>query len=992
MEKIKKKLETMKIFFRGEALERSADKVAAENYRMLILVDFAIFLFSTGLLGFAIFGKMERMLVETYSYFLVASIVIWWILHYIVKVQQRLIPLMIVVEYVVVNIYLLRIGIIYHNDSPATSFYIFLALSFCFLMKPKYLVMLQLFCGGLFAITSILMKPYTASYLDVLNTIMMVIISCVLGCNILNFRMTSMRKLEQRDHALKVSQLYHSILDETQTGIAVHDIQTGEIFYGNEKMKEIYGISGDVAELKQDSVLYQERGRKHINLDIDALRNGETTEATEYHRASGRFYQVKGKRIDWYGREAYVEYLSDITDSRRFNEQLRHAHEELQKKYQEALLYRENAVSDDVIASSRINLTHGYIEEMRIGTEEGFEKQYLYAVDLLTRASAFTRKNWILPEQARRMTPEHLLEGFANGKTRFAELYAAELKDGKHAWVKTEVTLVERPETADIIAFSYSRNVTRENELSHILEKIMSFEYDEIYIIDSINGSVSAVAKGVYALDNHMKDGTYEDKLESLKVRTKTEEDRVMLGKKLNLNRICRKLEKSNTYVKEVPLRSKSGFIRLKQLRYMYLDNTIGTILFTMKDIDAVVKEEKAKQERLQMALHMAEAANATKTNFLASMSHEIRTPMNAIIGLASIMKEEASNEQTVLECTDKLDSASRYLLSLLNDILDMSKIESGNVMLQKQRFKTATLWESVNTLAMTQARSAGITYIFESKKELSEAYIGDTTRLQQIFINLINNAMKFTPSGGTVKVTVSEEETVKGRVHLKVTVSDTGIGISKEFLPKLFEAFMQEHDGRTSVYGGSGLGLSIAKSYANLMGGDINVESELGKGTTFIVEVWLDMVEEAKRALKKVTKNVDEIDELTFVGKRILLAEDHPLNTMVATRLLEKKGMIVVHAENGKKAVDMIETSEEFAYDAILMDIRMPVMDGIEAAKAIRELDRADTKVIPIIAMTANAYDEDRKMTSEAGMNDHLAKPIETQLLYQTLYKYMAK
>ena len=989
MKKYKEEWENLKIFLRGDALENCADKIAEENYKMLVLVDFAIFVFSFGLFACAVLTKQDRMLFETYGFFFVVSIVISWVLHYIVRSHPKLIPIMIIVEYVVVNSYLLRIGLVYHKDTPATSFYIFLALGICFFMRPRNLIAIQTLCGGIFAILSIMIKPYPIAVLDTINIVMMVIISVVLGCSILHFRLNAMQKLEQRDQALKVSKLYHSVLDETQTGIAVYDIQTGEVFYGNQKMKEIYGISGGASELEQNSDLYRERGRKYINLDVEALRNGKINEATEYHRTSGRFYHVKGKCIDWYGREAYVEYMSDITDSRRFNEQLRQAHEELQKKYQEALMYRENAVSDDVIASSRINLTHGYIEEMRIGKEEGFEKQYHYAVDLLTRANAFTKKNWILPEQARRMMPEHLLEGYANGKTRYAELYAAELKDGRHVWLKTEVTLVERPETADIIAFCYSRDVTRENELSHILEKIMSFEYDEIYIIDSNNGRISAVAEGMYAMENQANDGTYEEKLEKLKMRTGSEEERIELEKKLNLKRICRKLKKSTTYVKEVPLRSKRGYMRLKQLRYMYLDNEIGTILFTMKDIDAVVKEEKAKQERLRVALHMAEAANKTKTNFLASMSHEIRTPMNAIIGLASIMKEEAANEQTVLECTDKLDSASRYLLSLLNDILDMSKIESGNVMLQKQRFKTSELWDSVNTLAVAQAKPAGITYEYEAESELSEAYIGDGTRLQQVLVNLINNAMKFTPDGGTVKVSVCEPKKTKGRVCLQVKVADTGIGISQEFLPKLFDAFMQEHDGRTSIYGGSGLGLSIAKSYANLMDGDITVESELGKGTTFTVEVWLEMVEEAKRALKKETKVV-EIDELCFVGKRILLAEDHPLNTMVATRLLEKKGMVVAHAENGEKAVEMLASSDEFEYAAILMDIRMPVMDGIEATKAIRELDRADAKSIPIIAMTANAYDEDRKMTSDAGMNAHLAKPIETQLLYEILYQYM--
>lgn len=989
MKKYQKEWESLKTFLRGDALDNCKEKVAEENYKMLVLVDFAIFLFSFGLFLCAVLTNMDQMLLETYGFFFVVSIVIYWVLRYIIKPHSKLVPIMIGVEYIVVNSCLLRIGLVYHKDTPATSFYIFLALGLCFFMKPKNLILLQTFCGGLFAVLSILLKPYSVAVLDAANAVMMVIISVVLGSTILHFRINAMQKLEQRDQALKVSQLYHSVLDETQTGIAVHDIQTGEIFYGNQKMKEIYGISEDVLEFKKDSALYRERGRKHLNLDVAELRNGKTIEATEYHRTTGRFYQVKGKCIDWYGREAYVEYLTDITDSRRFNEQLRHAHEDLQKKYQEALMYRENAVTDDVIASSRINLTHGYIEEMRIGKEEGFEKQYHYAVDLLTRASAFTKKNWILPEQARRMMPEHLLEGYANGKTRYAELYAAELKDGRRVWLKTEATLVERPETADIIAFCYSRDVTRENELSHILEKIMSFEYDEIYIIDSTSGRISAVAEGMYAMDSDTNDGTYEEKLERLKSRTKSEQDAADIGKKLSLKRICRKLERSTTYVKEVPLRSKRGYMRLKQLRYMYLDNEIGTILFTMKDIDAVVKEEKAKQERLQVALHMAEAANKTKTNFLASMSHEIRTPMNAIIGLASIMKEEAANEKTVLECTDKLDSASRYLLSLLNDILDMSKIESGNVILQKQRFKTDEFWQSVNTLAAAQAKPAGITYEYVAEGELSDAYIGDGTRLQQIFVNLINNAMKFTPSGGTVKVTVSEPEKLSGRVRLRTQVSDTGIGISEEFLPKLFEAFMQEHDGRTSTYGGSGLGLSIAKSYANLMDGDITVKSELGEGTTFLVEVWLDMVEEAKRALKK-EKKVVEINESCFVGKRILLAEDHPLNTMVATRLLEKKGMIVAHAENGEKAVEMLAASDEFEYAAILMDIRMPVMDGIEAAKAIRALERADAKAIPIIAMTANAYDEDRKMTSDAGMNAHLAKPIETQLLYEILYKYM--
>ena len=982
------KKDDAKDFFTAKVLKDCEDKVQEENIKMLYLVNLALFVFSFSLYLFSVVFDYIHPLKSVYSVFLLVSIFGYLWIHRVVEKKRFLIVPTIVGDYVVISGYLIYNNIMLHTETAATSIYIFMGLAFCFLIKPMALIGLQIISAIFFFSLSLMIKTLDMALLDGVNLLMMLLMSWVLGCTILKFRMNSMEKLEQKDQALLVSNLYQNILDETQTGVVVHDIDAGEIIYGNHRIKEIYNIHGEVPEEKHSSRIYLERGKWQEKTDMEALREGAVSESVEYHKESGRYYEVRGKLIDWYGRDAYVEYLFDVTDSRRFSEQLQIAHDEIQRKYQEEMLYRENTVSDDIIASSRMNLTKGYIEALRVGKDDGYENEFRYALALDERVKSYANRIWIDEEQLRRMTPEKLLESYQKGQHRLSERFVAELKNGRHVWIRVEVSIVERPETSEIIAFAYSRNITKEKMLTTILEKIMSFEYDEIYTIDSINGHISAVAKGHFALSSQLKEGDYNQELELLKTRTVSESDKTYLERKLNLKYICRKLEKHASYVIEIPLISKNGRNRLKQLRFLSLNEKIGTLLFTLKDIEEVVKEEKDKQEKLEVALQIAEEASATKTHFLANMSHEIRTPMNAIIGLTSIIKEDPENVKQVLDSTDKLETASKYLLSLLNDILDMSRIESGNVVLQHQRFEAKNFWESVNILANTQAGPAGINYVFEAKNWVSGEFIGDATRLQQIVINLINNAIKFTPFGGSVSVVAEEHENISGRSRLSITVTDTGIGISKDFLPNVFKAFAQEHDGNTSSYGGSGLGLSIARNYARMMDGDITVKSTIGIGTTFIVEVWIDKVGVVKQVVKMEEKEGG--GDHSFKGKKILLVEDHPLNTMVATRLLEKKEAIVVHAENGQKALDAFRDSNENEFAAILMDIRMPIMDGIEATKCIRRLERGDAKSIPIIAMTANAYDEDRQKTKNAGMNEHLAKPIEPQLLYETLGSFL--
>ena len=796
------------------------------------------------------------------------------------------------------------------------------------------------------------------------------------------------KRRERQEQALRIRDLYRKILDETQTAVVAHDMKTGEIFYANEPLKRIYGIEGSLENLSPDSALVRERGTKHLDLDYEALKNGASNEAIEYHE-SGRIYQVKGKIIDWNGREAYLEYLFDITDSKRFSEQLQLEHEELQRKYQEEMLYREKSVSDDVIASSRINLSHGYIEEMRVGKKDGYEEKYHYAADLISRIVAFTNEVWLTEEQNMNMSTPIMLRRYLQGERSFSEEYMAELKDGRHVWVRTEAKLVQRPETAEIIAFCYSRDITHEKVLTGILECIMSFDYDEIFTVDSTNGRISLVATGRYVMDEQVEGGLYEQEVDNLISRIRSESDAKRIESELKIENILENLQKEPVYITEVAMLSKNGKSRLKQLRFIYLNETMGTLLFTIIDIDDMVQAEKQKQEELENALQVAEEANDTKMRFLANMSHEIRTPMNVIIGLASIIREESANQQKVLESTERLEATSKYLLSLLNDVLDMARVENGSVSLSKQEFSMDQYWQTVNTLAESQAKAAGVSYLFKQEEGIQKTYIGDVVRLQQILINLINNAIKFTPAGGTVTVRAKQLETVNRRARLQMEVEDTGIGISKEFLPKVFQVFAQEHDAATSSYGGSGLGLSIAKNFARMMGGDITVCSEEGVGTTFTVEIWLDLTVEPSQK-EDIELPMDKTN--FFLGKKILLVEDHPLNTMVAKRLLEKQKMEVVHADDGKKALDLFRESEERTFDAILMDVRMPVMDGITATKKIRALQRKDAETIPIIAMTANAFDEDKRHTFEAGMNAHLAKPIEPRMLYDTLAQQFMK
>ena len=529
-----------------------------------------------------------------------------------------------------------------------------------------------------------------------------------------------------------------------------------------------------------------------------------------------------------------------------------------------------------------------------------------------------------------------------------------------------------------------------------------------------------------------------------------------------------------------------------------------------------MMQELAHQRESLSIALEEANQANKAKTAFLSNMSHEIRTPMNAIIGLDRIALNDPGISESTREHLEKIGLSAQHLLSIINDILDMSRIESGRMTVKNEEFSFAKLLAQVNTIISGQCRDKGIDYECHVKGAVDDYYIGDEMKLRQVMINILGNAVKFTPEGGSVTFVVETIARFNGKSTLRFAISDTGIGMSQDFLPKLFDAFSQEDSSRTNRYGSTGLGMAITKSIIELMNGTISVESEKHKGTTFTITVTLidcdrknisededdllphelcvlvidddpiacehaqlvlgqvgvncekalsgaeglqmakvrharrdpydlilvdwrmpdmDGVETTRKIRAAVgtetpviiltSYNWDDIaDEATSAGvdtfvakplfaekvldefreafkkknaklvratadlkhRRILLAEDVTVNAEIMVMVLSMREIQADHAENGRVAVEMFEEHEAGYYDAVLMDMRMPEMGGLEATRRIRAMNRPDAKSIPIIALTANAFDEDVQHSMQAGLNAHLSKPVDPDLLFETL------
>lgn len=426
--------------------------------------------------------------------------------------------------------------------------------------------------------------------------------------------------------------------------------------------------------------------------------------------------------------------------------------------------------------------------------------------------------------------------------------------------------------------------------------------------------------------------------------------------------------------------------IMYHQVRVAYVKKIDGTRMAVVgtRDIDSLIKKERMQEEKLKKAYAAAENANKAKTEFLNNMSHDIRTPMNVILGYNQLMKSQLT-EPKQFDYQKKIEQSGKLLLSIINNVLDMARIESGKMKVDENYEVVGEIIDEIISTFSSKAKEKEI-HLSGSMQVTHRNILCDGTKIREIYVNLVSNAIKYTPRGGNVTITVEELPCEKeGYIKIKGEVEDTGIGMSKEYLPTLFEPFSREHNTTIGKVGGTGLGMSVVKRMIDLMGGSIEVKSELGKGTVFTFTLMHKIADEKYYSKKIETADVSDTGE-NLHGKHVLLAEDNDLNAEIAIAVLEEIGLIIERVEDGIQCVNRIEQMPSGTYDLILMDIQMPNMDGYKATQCIRRLDDKKKSEIPIIAMTANAFEEDKKRAFDAGMNGHIAKPIDIDKLEEVI------
>lgn len=808
----------------------------------------------------------------------------------------------------------------------------------------------------------------------------------------------------------------------------------------------------------------------------------------------------------------YIFLKADITDAIREQEE-----RERTQTIHNSMMDQFNAMADESLTVVRSSMTTGLIEDIR-GND-------LYASDYVGNtisAYAESRLESLLVEGDKEkymeaFDMEKLLERTAQGLGPATLVCYCRRASGRQCFVKFSGSASRNPVTGNVDAFGMETEYNSEMVSEVMNRKILTQQYDMVtYLVSGYYGvtigDAGSITKG--NIFPKKRDGVYMEYIKEQVIPVVLKEEQEEIADALSLKTIAEKLKDSESYSVDVTCLI-DGEIYNKRFMFYTVSREKEFYILLKTDMTDLLREQRERNELLANALGEAEQANAAKTSFLSSMSHEIRTPMNAIIGLNSIALSEPDLPAKTREQLEKIGGSAKHLLSLINDILDMSRIESGRMTIRSEEFSFSEMLAQINTMISGQCQDKGLFFDCRITGHVEDYYIGDDMKLKQVIINILGNAVKFTPEGGVVSFIVEPVSQFEDKATMRFIMKDTGIGMDKEYLPKIFEAFSQENGSQANKYGSTGLGMAITKNIVEMMNGNIAVESEKGKGSTFTVTVtlkksdrkaqaqanlrpqdmhvliidddpvacehaklvleevgivsdscfsgkealdmlrlaharrkaynlilvdlkmpeqngvevtrkirelyhgestiiiltaysWDDIMEEAleagvdsfmakplfasdvlekfKQAIQRKNIAAEEVQKAELKGRHILLAEDMLINAEIMKELLGMEEIEVDHAENGKLAVEMFEKSEECYYDAILMDVRMPEMDGLEATKLIRALERLDAKKIPIIAMTANAFDEDVQRSLQVGMNAHLSKPVEPDHLYETL------
>lgn len=652
----------------------------------------------------------------------------------------------------------------------------------------------------------------------------------------------------------------------------------------------------------------------------------------------------------------------------------------MEKRYNEQVAYNNSLV--ETRAFMRFNLTDNRIfhiqEKNNLIQEYLLHQPYDDWVNLeANRSNAEYYKTFYDT-----FSRETLLEAFDAGIS-VSELDRPVMLEGQKCWIHCEVHLMHNPIDGKVEGYVAETDITEKKNFEMLLLRLVSVAYEYMIEVNLNTEEYRLLSSEGENFKSIPEKGTFDV------VRSHYPEK---VRQQLETGYMREHLEKENVYDINADIFLDEDDIKSYKIQVFYIDKEAQRVCVTCADVTESIMRERKISELMAEALDRAESASKAKGEFLSNMSHEIRTPMNAIIGLTKLAKGELNDTENAIQgYLKQIDDSSTYLLGLLNDILDMSRIESGKFELSPEWCYLNDIVETCVKMIEPQMQEKKIHFDYpKGNPVLNDVqFYLDPLRVQQIIMNLLNNAMKFTDPGGTVRLYFENIRNDKDIAVDRIIVSDTGCGMSKEFQKRMFRPFEQEQNKYSGKVHGTGLGLALVQKIVEESGGEIIVNSELNKGSIFILTMsYKYRCKKREDIVEKLPEEQNEHGSLT--GKCVLLVEDNEINMMLARKILEKKKILIETAENGKVAVDKFRESDENYYDAILMDNRMPVMSGNEAARQIRKLDRKDATTVPIIAMTADAFYQDELQSLKAGMNDHLSKPVSAEKLYETLEKWI--
>jgi signal transduction histidine kinase len=680
----------------------------------------------------------------------------------------------------------------------------------------------------------------------------------------------------------------------------------------------------------------------------------------------------------WHDRAAIIIRATNETATVLKIQELEQAYDNLVESLQKGLTNSPGAF--------RVNLTQNTCEQLHD------LDSYLAPLDSIKSADAYLENVAkkiadvkIADKFRNNFTRQKLLQAYAQNKHSFNIQYPRYTTGDDYTWLNVDILLTENPHTGDIEAFTFGNDIMDRKKNEAILASLGKNFFDFVGLIDTKHQTIELSAfsqdhkwdvSGRPCSFNH-------DFLPKLRLHV-PEAEWPKLQTQLHFEEICHFLQNNFRYTVPYNELDEQGLPVRKQLSFTYANSKKRYLIVVKTDIHKAYLQEKENQRQLQKALQQAEEANQAKSMFLANVSHDIRTPLSAIIGLTSLAS--GTNDLIQLKADlQKIEQAGSLLLELINDTLDLSKIEQGQEFVQPVPVDSQHLISDTMDTFKAAAADKGVQLLFDDDHYPAATVSIDKLKLEKVLLNLLSNAVKFTPAGGTVTLGARHLEPPQDGCNTLYFVRDTGCGMSPAFIPHMFEPFTQENKAVTLHNKGSGLGLAIVKKLVALLGGHLKVNSQENVGTEFKVYLNLPVLKTAR------TDPAATDSAANLAGTTILLCEDHPLNKEIAVRLLAKRQVKVVWAENGLVGVQRFQAAPAGTFTAIIMDTMMPVMDGLTAAKTIRQLNHPDARTIPIISLSANAYSEDMNKATKAGMDACLSKPFVPEELYRTLSRVIA-